>query len=116
MDLFFCQSVADCEDETRRSKEDEGDEEDKKQEEDARSSGSDEGFMSLTPLLQAHHAMERMEEFVHKVFLQTRYLKPPKQLHKSSFINPAGSYIETCGSQSQLLSPKVRRRASLLQS
>lgn len=29
--------------------------------------GSDEGFMGMTPLLQAHHAMEKMEEFVHKV-------------------------------------------------
>lgn len=28
---------------------------------------SDEGFMGMTPLLQAHHAMEKMEEFVHKV-------------------------------------------------
>ncbi|GAA6111642.1 adiponectin receptor protein 2 isoform X1 [Tachysurus ichikawai] len=27
----------------------------------------DEGFMGMTPLLQAHHAMEKMEEFVHKV-------------------------------------------------
>lgn len=39
--------------------------EEKEQEEDERS--SDEGFMGMTPLLQAHHAMERMEEFVHKV-------------------------------------------------
>uniref|UniRef100_A0A8C5HK46 Adiponectin receptor protein 2-like n=1 Tax=Gouania willdenowi TaxID=441366 RepID=A0A8C5HK46_GOUWI len=29
---------------------------------------SDEGFMGMTPLLQAHHAMEKMEEFVHKVW------------------------------------------------
>jgi hypothetical protein len=29
--------------------------------------GSDEGFKRMTPLLQAHHAMEKMEEFVHKV-------------------------------------------------
>ncbi|RXM99804.1 Adiponectin receptor protein 2 [Acipenser ruthenus] len=28
----------------------------------------DEGFMGMTPLLQAHHAMEKMEEFVHKVW------------------------------------------------
>lgn len=27
----------------------------------------DEGFMGMSPLLQAHHAMERMEEFVCKV-------------------------------------------------
>ncbi|KAM3859008.1 adiponectin receptor protein 2 [Diretmus argenteus] len=37
-----------------------------KEEEEERS--SDEGFMGMTPLLQAHHAMERMEEFVHKVW------------------------------------------------
>ncbi|KAL2102459.1 hypothetical protein ACEWY4_001627 [Coilia grayii] len=29
---------------------------------------ADEGFMARTPLLQAHHAMERMEEFVHKMW------------------------------------------------
>lgn len=40
-------------------------EEKEQEEEDERS--SDEGFMGMTPLLQAHHAMERMEEFVHKV-------------------------------------------------
>ncbi|NXJ39106.1 PAQR2 protein, partial [Ciconia maguari] len=28
----------------------------------------DEGFMGMSPLLQAHHAMERMEEFVCKVW------------------------------------------------
>ncbi|XP_062339618.1 adiponectin receptor protein 2 [Osmerus eperlanus] len=28
----------------------------------------DEGFMGMKPLLQAHHAMEKMEEFVHKVW------------------------------------------------
>lgn len=27
----------------------------------------DEGFIGMSPLLQAHHAMERMEEFVCKV-------------------------------------------------
>uniref|UniRef100_A0A8C4SYZ0 Adiponectin receptor 2 n=1 Tax=Erpetoichthys calabaricus TaxID=27687 RepID=A0A8C4SYZ0_ERPCA len=27
-----------------------------------------EGFMGIAPLLQAHHAMEKMEEFVHKVW------------------------------------------------
>lgn len=31
------------------------------------SSQEDEGFMGMSPLLQAHHAMERMEEFVCKV-------------------------------------------------
>lgn len=33
-------------------------------------SQEDEGFMGMSPLLQAHHAMERMEEFVCKVRLQ----------------------------------------------
>ncbi|RXN01142.1 Adiponectin receptor protein 2 [Acipenser ruthenus] len=28
----------------------------------------DEGFMGMAPLLQAHHAMEKVEEFVHKVW------------------------------------------------
>lgn len=32
-------------------------------------SQEDEGFMGMSPLLQAHHAMERMEEFVCKVRL-----------------------------------------------
>ncbi|XP_061125280.1 adiponectin receptor protein 2 [Syngnathus typhle] len=41
-------------------------EEDVKGEREERS--SDEGFMGMTPLLQAHHAMEKMEEFVHKVW------------------------------------------------
>ncbi|KAL4593014.1 adiponectin receptor protein 2-like, partial [Arapaima gigas] len=35
-------------------------------EEEMEEQKSDEGFMGMTPLLQAHHAMERMEEFVHK--------------------------------------------------
>lgn len=34
---------------------------------DDRASQEDEGFMGMSPLLQAHHAMERMEEFVCKV-------------------------------------------------
>ncbi|MFT7805554.1 adiponectin receptor protein 2-like [Arapaima gigas] len=37
-------------------------------EEEMEEQKSDEGFMGMTPLLQAHHAMERMEEFVHKVW------------------------------------------------
>uniref|UniRef100_A0A3Q2Y4T1 Adiponectin receptor 2 n=1 Tax=Hippocampus comes TaxID=109280 RepID=A0A3Q2Y4T1_HIPCM len=41
------------------------DEERRKKEEDR---SSDEGFMGMTPLLQAHHAMEKVEEFVHKVW------------------------------------------------
>ncbi|XP_067346425.1 adiponectin receptor protein 2 isoform X1 [Channa argus] len=43
-----------------------GREEEKDHDEDERS--RDEGFMGMTPLLQAHHAMEKMEEFVHKVW------------------------------------------------
>lgn len=34
---------------------------------DDESPQEDEGFMGMSPLLQAHHAMERMEEFVCKV-------------------------------------------------
>ncbi|KAL6459639.1 hypothetical protein MHYP_G00313980 [Metynnis hypsauchen] len=49
----------------RRKGHNEG-EEKKEGEEEERS--SDEGFMGMTPLLQAHHAMEKMEEFVHKMW------------------------------------------------
>lgn len=35
---------------------------------DNEASQEDEGFMGMSPLLQAHHAMERMEEFVCKVW------------------------------------------------
>lgn len=51
-------------------------------------SQEDEGFMGMSPLLQAHHAMERMEEFVCKVRLQflttsfAIYLAFPKQTLK----------------------------------
>lgn len=61
-----CQSFPECDEERRINEEDDrGREGEEKEEEDERS--SDEGFMGMTPLLQAHHAMERMEEFVHKV-------------------------------------------------
>lgn len=66
--LFPSQSVPECDEERRKNEDDNGGSEageEKEQEEDERS--SDEGFMGMTPLLQAHHAMERMEEFVHKV-------------------------------------------------
>ncbi|KAJ8262046.1 hypothetical protein GJAV_G00161490 [Gymnothorax javanicus] len=43
-----------------------GEEKEEREEEEEKS--SDEGFMGMTPLLQAHHAMEKMEEFVHKVW------------------------------------------------
>lgn len=50
--------------EDRRENNDDDGEEEKEEEDD---SCSDEGFMGMTPLLQAHHAMEKVEEFVHKV-------------------------------------------------
>uniref|UniRef100_A0A3B3VS43 Adiponectin receptor 2 n=1 Tax=Poecilia latipinna TaxID=48699 RepID=A0A3B3VS43_9TELE len=52
-------SVPECHEEDDRGEE-------RDQSEDERS--SDEGFMARTPLLQAHHAMEKMEEFVHKMW------------------------------------------------
>ncbi|CAB1419035.1 unnamed protein product [Pleuronectes platessa] len=62
--------VPECEEERKKDEEDdggrEGGEEEKERAEDEKS--SDEGFMGMKPLLQAHHAMERMEEFVHKVW------------------------------------------------
>ncbi|KAG7222191.1 hypothetical protein INR49_016589 [Caranx melampygus] len=63
-------SVPECDKERRIKEEDDRGREgggERDQDEDERS--SDEGFMGMTPLLQAHHAMERMEEFVHKVSL-----------------------------------------------
>lgn len=55
----------------RRTTHHEGDkrteEEGEEEEEEKEERSSDEGFMGMTPLLQAHHAMEKMEEFVHKV-------------------------------------------------
>lgn len=66
MCLFCSQRVPEGDDERRKSEEDDrGREGEEKEEEEGKS--SDEGFMGMTPLLQAHHAMERMEEFVHKV-------------------------------------------------
>lgn len=50
--------------EDRRVNKEDDEEEEKEEEDEGR---SDEGFMGMTPLLQAHHAMEKMEEFVHKV-------------------------------------------------
>ncbi len=66
--FFSCQSVPEWEEDRRINEEDDRGrkgEEREEEEEDERS--IDEGFMGMTPLLQAHHAMERMEEFVHKV-------------------------------------------------
>lgn len=66
--IFSCQSVPECDEDRRINEEDdrrrEGEEKEEEEEDDR---NSDEGFMGMTPLLQAHHAMERMEEFVHKV-------------------------------------------------
>ncbi|MEQ2224393.1 Adiponectin receptor protein 2 [Ilyodon furcidens] len=61
-------SVPEHHEEKRINEEDDRgrEEEEKDQSEDER--GNDEGFMGMTPLLQAHHAMGRMEEFVHKVW------------------------------------------------
>lgn len=63
MRLF--QSIPESDGDRRINQEDGGGDNESEQEEDERS--SDEGFMGMTPLLQAHHAMEKMEEFVHKV-------------------------------------------------
>lgn len=65
--MFSFQNVPECDEERKRNEEEDGVTEagEEKETEDERS--SDEGFMGMTPLLQAHHAMERMEEFVHKV-------------------------------------------------
>ncbi|KAJ8382017.1 hypothetical protein SKAU_G00027950 [Synaphobranchus kaupii] len=48
-------------------KEQRGSEMEEQQEEEEEKS-SDEGFMGMTPLLQAHHAIERVEEFVQKMW------------------------------------------------
>ncbi|XP_019729595.1 adiponectin receptor protein 2-like, partial [Hippocampus comes] len=59
------QSLPTCDEERRKKEEDaRGEREDEAREERS----SDEGFMGMTPLLQAHHAMEKVEEFVHKVW------------------------------------------------
>lgn len=71
--LSSCQTVPECQegrrkkgrDDSRREAAEEEDDNKAAAEEEERS--SDEGFMGMTPLLQAHHAMEKMEEFVHKV-------------------------------------------------
>lgn len=63
--FFSCQCVPECDDKKINKEDDRGREDEEEEEEDDRN--SDEGFMGMTPLLQAHHAMERMEEFVHKV-------------------------------------------------
>lgn len=77
MSLCSFQSVPECDEARRISEEDDRgrEEEEKEQEEDEK---SDEGFMGMTPLL-AHHAMEKMEEFVHKV-LNTHTLTVPLQI------------------------------------
>lgn len=60
-------SVPECYEEKRINEEDDRRREEEEEEEKEDEKSSDEGFMGMTPLLQAHHAMERMEEFVHKV-------------------------------------------------
>lgn len=70
------QSVPECDDKKRVSEEDDrGRKEEETEEEEEDERNGDEGFMGMTPLLQAHHAMERMEEFVHKV-QKTKQKKP----------------------------------------
>lgn len=64
------QSVPECDEARRISEEDDrGREEEEEKEQEEEEKSSDEGFMGMTPLLQAHHAMEKMEEFVHKVLI-----------------------------------------------
>lgn len=66
---FLSQSVPECDEERRIKEEDDrGREGGEERDQDEEERSSDEGFMGMTPLLQAHHAMERMEEFVHKVW------------------------------------------------
>ncbi|XP_061815386.1 adiponectin receptor protein 2-like, partial [Nerophis lumbriciformis] len=55
-----------CDEKTKRQEDDKGGE--AGEDDQGERSSSDEGFMGMTPLLQAHHAMEKMEEFVHKVW------------------------------------------------
>ncbi|CAL8277072.1 unnamed protein product [Gadus morhua 'NCC'] len=64
-------SAPDSETTRRRRREDsrgEQGEQEEREEGEEGERGSDEGFKRMTPLLQAHHAMEKMEEFVHKVW------------------------------------------------
>lgn len=63
LNCLFFPSRQNIPEDRRVNKEDDGEEE-KEEEDEGR---SDEGFMGMTPLLQAHHAMEKVEEFVHKV-------------------------------------------------
>ncbi|XP_053200056.1 adiponectin receptor protein 2 isoform X1 [Scomber japonicus] len=60
--------VPECDDERRKNEKDDRGREGEVQEVEEDERSSDEGFMGMTPLLQAHHAMERMEEFVHKMW------------------------------------------------
>lgn len=65
MNSYFFQAVPQ---EEKRMNEESGRETEGEEQEEEEERGSDEGFMGMTPLLQAHHAMEKMEEFVHKVW------------------------------------------------
>uniref|UniRef100_A0A8C2P3H7 Adiponectin receptor protein 2 n=1 Tax=Capra hircus TaxID=9925 RepID=A0A8C2P3H7_CAPHI len=56
-------------------------------------SQEDEGFMGMSPLLQAHHAMERMEEFVCKVW-EGRWRVIPHDVLSGSRIMTS-SYMDT---------------------
>lgn len=65
----------------RETSDDDGEEE--KEEEDDRC--SDEGFMGMTPLLQAHHAMEKVEEFVHKVMSSHSFVPPAASIKPGQY-------------------------------
>lgn len=83
------QSVPECDDKKRVSEEDDRGrkEEETGEEEDERN--GDEGFMGMTPLLQAHHAMERMEEFVHKVEKNKTKKNNPTPPHSQTHFRPS---------------------------
>lgn len=77
------QSVPECDDKKRVSEEDDRGRKEEETEEEEDERNGDEGFMGMTPLLQAHHAMERMEEFVHKVKKnKTKKTTQPPHTHK----------------------------------
>ncbi|NP_001301236.1 adiponectin receptor protein 2 [Capra hircus] len=57
-------------------------------------SQEDEGFMGMSPLLQAHHAMERMEEFVCKVW-EGRWRVIPHDVLLSGSRIMTSSYMDT---------------------
>lgn len=84
------QSVPECDDKKRVSEEDDrGRKEEETEEEEEDERNGDEGFMGMTPLLQAHHAMERMEEFVHKVKKTKQKKQPNPPPHSQTHFRPS---------------------------